>query len=102
IATANTLNGIQPALRDRMEIIQVSGYSEEEKLQIAKKHLVPEQRKEHGLKANQVRVSDVTLQSVIREYTRESGVRSLNREIAGLMRHAAKEIALENAKSISI
>ncbi len=102
IATANTLNGIQPALRDRMEIIQVSGYSEEEKLQIAKKHLVPEQRKEHGLKSSQVRISDATLKTVIREFTRESGVRSLNREIAGLMRHAAKEIAMENAKSVSI
>ena len=102
IATANTLNGIQPALRDRMEIIHVSGYSEEEKLQIAKKHLVPEQRKEHGLKAKQVNIGDATLKQVIQDYTRESGVRSLNREIAGLMRHAAKEIAMENAKSVTI
>lgn len=102
IATANTLNGIQPALRDRMEIIQVNGYSEEEKLQIAKKHLVPDQRKEHGLKAKHVRISDATLKTVIREYTRESGVRNLNREIAALMRHAAKEIALEDAKSVTI
>lgn len=102
IATANTLNGIQPALRDRMEIIQVNGYSEEEKLQIAKKHLVPDQRKEHGLKAKHVRISDATLKTVIREYTRESGVRNLNREIAALMRHAAKEIALEDVKSVTI
>lgn len=102
IATANTLNGIQPALRDRMEIIQVSGYSEEEKLQIAKKHLVPEQRKEHGLKAKQVKISDAILKQVIQDYTRESGVRNLNREIAALMRHAAKEIAMENAQSVTI
>ncbi len=102
IATANTLNGIQPALRDRMEIINLSGYSEEEKLQIAKKHLVPDQRKEHGLKASQIKISDQVLKKVIREYTRESGVRSLNREIAGLMRHGAKEIAMEEAKSVTI
>lgn len=102
IATANTLAGIQPALRDRMEIIQVNGYSEEEKLQIAKKHLVPDQRKEHGLKSRQVRISDNVLKKVIREYTRESGVRNLNREIAALMRHAAKEIAMDNATSVSI
>lgn len=102
IATANALAGIQPALRDRMEIIQVNGYSEEEKLQIAKKHLVPDQRKEHGLKSRQVRISDNVLKKVIREYTRESGVRNLNREIAALMRHAAKEIAMDNATSVSI
>lgn len=102
IATANTLAGIQPALRDRMEIIHVNGYSEEEKLQIAKKHLVPDQRKEHGLKSRQVRISDNVLKKVIREYTRESGVRNLNREIAALMRHAAKEIAMDNATSVSI
>lgn len=102
IATANTLNGIQPALRDRMEIIHVNGYSEEEKLQIAKKHLVPDQRIEHGLKSRQIRISDTTLKKVIREYTRESGVRNLNREIAGLMRHAAKEIAMDEVKSVSI
>lgn len=102
IATANSLNSIQPALRDRMEIIEVSGYSEEEKLQIARKHLVPEQRKEHGLKANQIRISDAVIKKVIQEYTRESGVRNLNREIAGMMRYAAKEIAMENKKSLSI
>lgn len=102
IATANSLNNIQPALRDRMEIIEVSGYSEEEKLQIARKHLVPEQRKEHGLKANQIRISDAVIKKVIQEYTRESGVRNLNREIAGIMRYAAKEIAMENKKSLSI
>lgn len=102
IATANTLNGIQPALRDRMEIIQVSGYSEEEKLQISKKHLVPDQRKEHGLKARQISIGDAVLKKVIRGYTRESGVRNLNREIAGLMRYAAKEIAMEEVKSVTI
>src|SRR5690625_3410571 len=102
VATANSLNTIQPALRDRMEIIEVSGYSEEEKLQIAKKHLVPNQRKDHGIKSNQFRMSDAVIKKIIREYTRESGVRNLNREIAGVMRHAAKEIAMENKEKISI
>lgn len=102
IATANSLNSIQPALRDRMEIIEVSGYSEEEKLQIAKKHLVPDQRKEHGIKSNQFRMGDAVIKKIIREYTRESGVRNLNREIAGVMRYAAKEIAMENKEKISI
>ncbi|WP_236975586.1 endopeptidase La [Membranihabitans maritimus] len=102
IATANTLNGIQPALRDRMEIINVSGYSQEEKLEITKRHLIPDQRKEHGLKAKNIRISDGVIKEVISKYTRESGVRNLNRQIAGLMRHAAKEIAMDNAKSVGI
>lgn len=102
IATANSLSTIQPALRDRMEIIEVAGYSIEEKVEIAKKHLLPKQRKIHGLKADQVRVSKNTLQAVAQYYTRESGVRSLERQIAQLMRHAAKRVASEEVKSLSI
>ena len=102
IATANSLNNIQPALRDRMEIIQLSGYSEEEKLEIAKRHLLPRQRKEHGLKAKQVKTPQATLKAVISSYTRESGVRALNRRIAGLMRYAAKQIAMEGAEQVTV
>ncbi len=102
VATANSLNTIQPALIDRMEIIQISGYSMEEKLEIAKRHLIPQQRKEHGLRASQVRVSQTVLKRVIQDYTKESGVRGLSRRIAGLMRHAAKEIAMNDAKKVTI
>ncbi len=94
IATANSLNTIQPALRDRMEIIHISGYSTEEKVQIAKKHLVPKQRKEHGLKASQISLSAKTLKEIALNYTRESGVRTLERRIAAIMRARAKEVAL--------
>ncbi|NJB86595.1 ATP-dependent Lon protease [Lewinella marina] len=102
IATANSLQSIQPALRDRMEIIRLSGYSTEEKLEIAKRHLVPKQREAHGLKARQVKIPVTTLREVIDGYTRESGVRSLDRQIAGLMRHAAKGIAMEGEETVKI
>ncbi|OAV42764.1 endopeptidase La [Lewinella sp. 4G2] len=102
IATANNFGAIQPALRDRMEIIRLDGYSEEEKLEIAKSHLVPRQRKEHGLKTKQIKIGAPTLRAAIGGYTRESGVRSLNRQIAGMMRYAAKQIAMEEAKSVTI
>ncbi len=95
IATANSLSTIQPALRDRMEIIRVSGYSAEEKVQIAKQHLVPDQRKAHGLKGKDVRIKDELLLQIIREYTRESGVRELNRVIGKVMRNIAKRVAME-------
>jgi len=95
IATANSLNTIQPALRDRMEIIFLSGYSLEEKVQIAKKHLVPKVRESHGLKTDQVKITDEVLASVIENYTRESGVRELDRKIASLMRNIAKSVAME-------
>lgn len=94
IATANSLNTIQPALLDRMEIIHISGYSLEEKVQIAKKHLIPQLREEHGLKPNEVKISDSVLAKVVQDYTRESGVRSLNRQLAGIMRHVAKKVAM--------
>src|SRR3954466_14030786 len=82
IATANQLGTIHPALLDRMEIISLSGYTEEEKVHIAKMYLVPRQRDEHGLKPEQLIIEDGALRRVISEYTREAGVRSLERQIA--------------------
>ena len=95
IATANSLDSIQPALRDRMEIIEVTGYTQEEKVEIAKRHLVPKQRKEHGLKANQITFDKASLVKIIEDYTRESGVRSLERVIGKVVRNIAKSIAME-------
>lgn len=93
IATANNINTIQPALRDRMEIIYLSGYSSEEKVEIAKRHLVPKQKQEHGLRARDVSFSDAALLSLIEHYTRESGVRELDRQLASVMRRIAKFVA---------
>lgn len=95
IATANDTFDIQPALYDRMEIIELSGYSREEKTQIAIKHLIPKQRRNHGLKASQVKIPKTTIEFVIANYTRESGVRSLDRKIASLMRRVAKFVVVE-------
>lgn len=95
IATANSLDTIHPALRDRMEIIEVTGYTLEEKVEIAVKHLVPKQLKEHGLKASQVKISKAAIAKLINSYTRESGVRSLERKIGTLVRSIAKSVALE-------
>lgn len=97
IATANSLGSIQPALRDRMEIIQLSGYSIEEKVEIAKKHLIPKVRKDHGLKAGQVKLSDKVLVEVVDSYTREAGVRELERQLAAVMRYVAKSVAMEES-----
>jgi ATP-dependent Lon protease len=94
IATANSLSTIQPALLDRMEIINIAGYSLEEKVEIAKRHLIPEQRKEHGLKPGQVKINDKALVQMIQHYTAESGVRNLAREIGSVMRHVAKKVAM--------
>jgi ATP-dependent Lon protease len=94
IATANSLQTIQPALRDRMEIIPIEGYSIEEKLQIAKKHLLPKQISNHGLKKKQILISDKILEKLIEEYTKESGVRELDRQLASVMRNTAKKVAL--------
>lgn len=102
ITTANTLDTIPRALLDRMEIIQLASYTDEEKLQIAKRYLLPKQRKKHGLRANQLRVSDEALREIIRSYTRESGVRTLEREIARLCRRAACDIAEEKCKGVSV
>jgi len=95
IATANNLNTIQPALRDRMELIEVTGYTQEEKVEIAKQHLVPRQIAEHGLKASQVKFTKKALDKLIEDYTRESGVRSLEKRIAKVLRSLAKHIALD-------
>ena len=102
IATANSLDTIQPALRDRMEIIELTGYTLEEKVQIAKKHLVPKQKKENGLKAKDVQLSDDTLAAIVDNYTRESGVRSLERHIGKVVRFAAKSVAMEEEYPKSI
>jgi ATP-dependent Lon protease len=102
IATANYLQNIQPALRDRMEIIQVDGYSVEEKLQIATRYLVPKQIIEHGLKPTDIKLSEKTLEKLIEEYTGESGVRELERKIAALMRYRAKAIASGEKQSKEI
>ncbi|MEM1121999.1 MAG: endopeptidase La [Bacteroidota bacterium] len=102
IATANSLSTIQPALRDRMEIISISGYSLEEKMEIAKKHLIPNQRTEHGLKAKDIKLSTSIVKQIVADYTRESGVRSLNRQIAGVMRATARKVAMEEEYSVSV
>ena len=96
IATANSLNTIQPALRDRMEIIEVNGYSLEEKVEIAKKHLIPKQKTEHGLLAKDVSFSLPAIKKTVESYTRESGVRGLERKIGGVMRNIAKNKAMED------
>ncbi|THU31132.1 endopeptidase La [Niastella caeni] len=100
IATANDINNIQPALRDRLEIINLSGYAVEEKVQIAKRHLVPKQKEAHGLKKLDFKIGDTVLQKIIQDYTRESGVRELDRYLASIMRYEAKEYAIkEQVKS---
>lgn len=97
IATANSLASIQPALRDRMEIINVTGYTIEEKVEIAKRHLFPKQLKEHGLKAKDLKIHQAALELIIEGYTRESGVRNLERQIAKLIRHFAVKVASEES-----
>ncbi|MCX6297885.1 MAG: endopeptidase La [Bacteroidetes bacterium] len=96
IATANNIQNIQPALRDRMEIIDLSGYAVEEKVEIAKRHLLPKQQEAHGLKKVNFKISDKVLEKVIESYTRESGVRELDRQLASIMRYQAKELAIKN------
>ncbi len=101
LATANNLATIQPALRDRMEIIEINGYTIEEKVQIAKKHLIPKLLKDNGLKADQIVLSKEVIEKVCEEHTRESGVRNLEKKLGKLVRYAAKSIAMEeeyNAK----
>ena len=95
IATANSLAEIQPALRDRLEIIQLTGYSAEEKIEIAKRHLIPKQKELHGLKKTPLRFPDKVINKMIQQYTRESGVRELDRLMAAVMRSVAKQVALE-------
>jgi ATP-dependent Lon protease len=96
VATANDINHIQPALRDRLEIIDLSGYAIEEKVEIAKRHLVPKQKEAHGLKNMTLRISDKLLGKIITDYTRESGVRELDRQLASIMRFEARAFAVKN------
>lgn len=102
ITTANTTETIPRALLDRMEVIQLSSYTDEEKLEIAKQHLLPKQRKKHGLSAAQLRMSDEAIRELIELYTRESGVRLLEREIADVCRKTARRIAEGQCKSIRL
>jgi len=95
IATANNIASIQPALRDRLEIIDLSGYAVEEKIEIAKRHLIPKQKEMHGLKEKNFKLSDTVLQKVVEDYTRESGVRELDRQLASIMRNQAKELVMK-------
>jgi len=97
IATANDVSSIQPALRDRMEIIDLSGYAIKEKVEIAKRHLLPKQKEAHGLKNIPFKIKDAVLENVVENYTRESGVRELDRQLASIMRSLAKDYAT-NAK----
>lgn len=92
IATANNLSNIPAPLRDRLEIIDLSGYAVEEKIEIAKRHLIPKQKEMHGLKSNSFKLSDTVLEKIIQDYTRESGVRELDRQLASIMRYQAKEL----------
>jgi ATP-dependent Lon protease len=96
IATANDISNIQPALRDRLEIIDLSGYAVEEKVEIAKRHLLPKQKEAHGLNKINFKVQDNVLEKIIEDYTRESGVRELDRQLASIMRYQAKELAYKN------
>jgi ATP-dependent Lon protease len=96
IATANDISQIQPALRDRLEIIDLSGYAVEEKVEIAKRHLLPKQKAAHGLDKINFKVQDNVLEKVIEDYTRESGVRELDRQLASIMRYQAKELAYKH------
>ncbi len=102
VATANSLSPIQPALRDRMEIINVTGYTIEEKVEIAKRHLLPKQLKEHGLSKKDLQIGKAQLLKIVEGYTRESGVRGMEKQIAKMVRHAAKSIAMEESYNIKV
>ena len=102
IATANSLATIQPALRDRMEIINVTGYTIEEKVEIARRHLLPKQLKEHGLKRDHLKIGKRQLEKIVEGYTRESGVRGLEKQLAKMVRYAAKSIAMEEPYEVKV
>ena len=97
VATANSLATVQPALRDRMEIIEINGYTIEEKVQIAKKHLLPKQLKSHGLKKEQFTLSNAMLEKIVDQYTRESGVRTLDKMVSKMIRNVAKSLVMEES-----
>ena len=94
IATANNIQNIQPALRDRLEVIELGGYAVEEKIEIARRHLIPKQKELHGLKSMEFKISEDVIKKMIQDYTRESGVRELDRHLAAIMRYEAKEFAM--------
>src|SRR5437773_9500112 len=98
ITTANMLDPIQPAFRDRMEIISLTGYTEEEKVEIAKRHLIPKQTAQHGLKSSQIQFTDDGIRTIINQYTQEAGLRNLEREIASVCRKVAKQVAIGEKK----
>ena len=102
IATSNSLSTIQPALLDRMEIINVTGYTIEEKVEIGKRHLLPKQLKEHGLTSKNLKIGKRQLEKIVEGYTRESGVRGLEKQIAKMVRYAAKNIAMEEKYAITV
>ncbi len=102
IATANNYGNIPPALRDRMEILEFSGYIQDEKLQIAKKHLIPKQIKENGLSKSEVSLDTPSIKELISSYTREAGVRQLEREIANVLRKVAREVVEKGSKSVKV
>jgi ATP-dependent Lon protease len=102
IVTANTVETIPPALLDRMEVIQLSSYTEDEKVKIAELHLLPKERKAHGLEKRKVSVSEKALRRIIRDYTREAGVRNLERKIAGVCRKIAHKIVTADSKSAKV
>src|SRR5690606_11393690 len=95
IATSNSLSTIQPALLDRMEIINVTGYTIEEKVEIARRHLLPKLLKEHGMKSTDLSIPKKQLEKIVEGYTRESGVRALEKQLAKMVRYAAMKIAME-------
>ena len=101
VTTANTMRMPQPLL-DRMEIIRISGYTEDEKVEIAKRHLIPKQIKNHGLKKGEWSISDSAVHDIVRYYTREAGVRNLEREIANLTRKAVKEVLMSSKKKVTV
>jgi ATP-dependent Lon protease len=102
MTTANVLDTIHPALRDRMEIIHLSGYSEEEKLQIARRHLIPKQIEAHGISSRMLKISRAALEDIILRYTRESGLRQLEREIASICRKVARRVAEGRTDPVSV
>ncbi|MBT8256371.1 MAG: endopeptidase La [Bacteroidia bacterium] len=102
IATSNSLGSIQPALRDRMEIIDVTGYTIEEKVEIAKRHLLPKQLKEHGLNTSHLKIGKRQLEKIVEGYTRESGVRTLEKQIAKMVRYAAMNIAMDESYDLKV
>ncbi|AZQ44291.1 endopeptidase La [Nonlabens ponticola] len=102
VATCNSLQTIQPALRDRMEIINVTGYTIEEKVEIGKKHLLPKQLKEHGLDNSHLKIGKKQIEKIVEGYTRESGVRTLDKQMAQMVRYAAKSIAMEEEYDLKV